>query len=1415
MSILDNFFKVKVGLGVGTDTLYANAVDKNVGIGTTSAEYKLDVFGSVYSDKDVLVRRDVGIGTTAPFQELDVRGVGVFSTSVGIGTTNPLQILQIGTGSSIIVATGVGSFGIGTDNPLQDLQIGFGEDIIVATGVGSFGIGVTDPVQDFQVGETLYVTEEGFIGVRVDSPTQDFEFKSSESETDIVITSQGFVGINLFEPEFNLDIDGDQRVSGFATITNAFIGIATIGIASITNETVGISTIGIASITNETVGISTIGFASITDELVGFSTIGFASITDELVGFSTIGFASITDELVGFSTIGFASITDELVGFSTIGFASITDELVGFSTIGFASITDELVGFSTIGVASITSERVGFSTIGVASITSERVGFSTIGFASITDELVGFSTIGFASITDELVGFSTIGVASITSERVGFSTIGVASITTEEVLDSEIENLLVTGITTTNKLDVGIGATLAKFESLGITSVFALDDSLVKNIEPIVGIGTTIPTRTLDISGDLRVRGEVIDAHNQVGYAFSVLSSKGNPGITDRFFDAANLLVRNKEFITEEIVGVITATNGIFGISGPSFDYGPVGVETGRAKCKRDLGIIIDAIAFDITKGGNSQSVGAGVSYTLGNFLESSVPAPSSGLEGFDGGYVKFATLAGIGSIAYYAQLIVNNAEPPVTYQTGISTVVQLKDLTITADGDSNENPAGCANVVSAIHTAVGIVTTIVDNNGLDGTGITTNFPAGELEWKPPGPLIGNEYFVNKFGNDLNEGDSPGNAFLTIKKAASVAEPGDTIKVFAGLYIEDAPISLNERVAVIGEDLRRTLVTTRHKTDLYYIKRGCYIAQQSFVGESNPGKAMVSFPTQGFGFADGTEENWQSPYVQNCTNFVPDSIGMRIDGNRAGGFKSMVLDAFTQYNQGGIGVSITNFGYAQLVSLFTICCDTAVFCDSGGVCDLNNSNSSFGNFGLVSNGATPLQYTAQVTSVPDVDNIDTITINVGSGASQEFIDSVSLLRLNKDFIASEVVGFLTSTDGPFGANGPNFDYGGSTKGRELCRRDTKLIIEKIASDILTLGNKNSIEAGLSYRDSPDGSLTYLGEKSTRPVGFDTGYVKDAEIAAIEYIADISPFILQNIDVPNIYQSGVGTFPQVKDNNKDYNSIIDNFIEDKVGIITSIIGIGTGEVPALILPKGQRPYDGQISVVGTQYFFVSSIEIIDGGEGYDPNVGIAVTIGLPSDINFFIPAEAVVTPDNISAGIGSITQIDVLVGGNGYLSGNDHPEINISNPPDPNGRTATAKVILEKLFFRPVSSTPVSIGGTTDITFDEFITYPINIGDTLEFFQSSKIIASSITFEYIGTGINIVNAIPSKGAVPITENEIVATNGGQVPFTSTDQGGNFKISEGITINQNTGTIRGQAFSKSLQAEVTPLIIALQQ
>ena len=42
----------------------------------------------------------------------------------------------------------------------------------------------------------------------------------------------------------------------------------------------------------------------------------------------------------------------------------------------------------------------------------------------------------------------------------------------------------------------------------------------------------------------------------------------------------------------------------------------------------------------------------------------------------------------------------------------------------------------------------------------------------------------------------------------------------------------------------------------------------------------------------------------QSP-ISNCTNFIENSIGLKIDGNHtAGDFKSMVAEAYTQYNHG-------------------------------------------------------------------------------------------------------------------------------------------------------------------------------------------------------------------------------------------------------------------------------------------------------------------------------------------------------------------------------------------------------------------------------------------------------------------------------------------------------------------------------
>jgi hypothetical protein len=107
------------------------------------------------------------------------------------------------------------------------------------------------------------------------------------------------------------------------------------------------------------------------------------------------------------------------------------------------------------------------------------------------------------------------------------------------------------------------------------------------------------------------------------------------------------------------------------------------------------------------------------------------------------------------------------------------------------------------------------------------------------------------------------------------------------------------------------------------------------------------------------------------------------------------------------------------------------------------------------------------------------------------------------------------------------------------------------------------------------------------------------------------------------------------------------------------------------------------------------------------------------------------------------------------------------------------------------------------------------TYVANLAPStnVEFFTRSSIIASAHTFEYVGAGTNPATALPQYGGIPIEANEVIMINGGVVTYTSTDQKGNFKVGNGFIVNQADGTITGDAFYKSLFAQMTPYILAL--
>lgn len=578
-------------------------------------------------------------------------------------------------------------------------------------------------------------------------------------------------------------------------------------------------------------------------------------------------------------------------------------------------------------------------------------------------------------------------------------------------------------------------------------------------------------------------------------------------------------------------------------------------------------------------------------------------------------------------------------------------------------------------------------------------TGIAT-----EVVRVSAGTTVTNILYVTQDGNDNNTGRKIGDAKATIKAAVGIATtiPGAVIKVSAGTYVEDNPIALPSQISVVGDSLREvTVVPSNANQDLFYVSPGNYVAEMSFTGTLNPGKAIFAFDPNNIKYFA------QSPYVQNCTNFIPDSIGMKIDGNNAiGPLKSMVVDSYTQYNQGGIGVSITNSGYAQLVSLFTICDDIAVYCGSGAACDLTNSNASFGNYALVADGVSSVRYTGIVTSSAGLN-------------SDEFVVSIT----------APTLGVQTAT------------YNNTTG---------LLTITTATNHNLTVGMGVTI-AGLGFTcPSGPGIVTY-------PSG-NFGYV----------------FNIDSVGAANSFSAYVGT-----------STLPHTYV--------------SGGTVAIDI---QRPFDGQVVYFEDLYYTVKRINVTGVGTGYiNPPT---VTIGDPSTGNDWgVAATGVPEISN-----GSVSNVEMVSNGRGYTS---VPTVTFSAP-DVGINTATGTAELLPTYYSIISSTPISAGICT-ITLNENVPYAVGVGTTVPFFKQSRVLASGHSFEYIGSGTNINAALPSQGGVPIQANETDARNGGLVVYTSTDQAGNFRIGDGVQINQVTGTISGTFYSKSLFATMTPFILAL--
>jgi len=608
---------------------------------------------------------------------------------------------------------------------------------------------------------------------------------------------------------------------------------------------------------------------------------------------------------------------------------------------------------------------------------------------------------------------------------------------------------------------------------------------------------------------------------------------------------------------------------------------------------------------------------------------------------------------------------------------TGILTV---GESSITIDGDSEEISVGIVTITNA---TVNI-----------GENVQINSTATGINSAP------NVLYVAKDGIDSNNGTSIDNAKLTIAAAVGIAQSGTTIKVLSGNYVETNPIEIPAFVAIVGDDQRsvKVLPNTTDK-DLFHVRKGCKLANMTFSGHLFPA-AAVGFPTTEIAENVGGGK-WKGPYIQNCTSDTTTGTGIRIDGSQARLLKAMNVDSFTQYNQGGVGVAVTNGGFAQLVSVFTICCDEAISCDAGGQADLANSNCSFGTKGLVARGTGSLQYKGSVSSTAAVSQ-DNVTLDL----------STPTLNIS------------------------NFDYTHTTG---------------IATVTVTANHNFSVGMG----------VTLSGIGLTCAYGSKTYPHKRPYIFEVDEIPTVRKFVV------NV---GVSTLAH-----------------------TYVSG-GTAKVDI------DRPYDGQVVYFDQLYNSVQTIAVGSGGTGYTSTP--EVTVDAPSGPNGE-RATAFATLEGES-----VASITIISSGNQYTG---TPNVTISSP-NVGVNTATATATTSSIYYTINSSTPV-VSGISTLTLDSNLLNSVGVGSTVFFFQQSKIIASSHTFEYVGSGNDITTATPKRGGVTVQENEVVTSDGGKVIYTSTDQAGNFRIGDDLQINQNTGTISGRAFSKSLFSEMTPFILAL--
>jgi hypothetical protein len=724
-----------------------------------------------------------------------------------------------------------------------------------------------------------------------------------------------------------------------------------------------------------------------------------------------------------------------------------------------------------------------------------------------------------------------------------------------------------------------------------------------------------------------------------------------------------------------------------------------------------------------------------------------------------------------------------------------------------------------------------------------------------------------NIIYVSTNGDDRLDGFTMANAIANIHIALERIHPHWSVHVFPGDYtLRNNPVTIKPFASLMGNDLRTVTVRPQNKTtDMFYVNKGCYVNGFTFRDHAAANPENVRNASAVFSFnPDGSAGNiTTSPYIQNCSSITTTGTGVRVDGDYVTGTKSMVLDAFTQFNEGGIGIYLLNQGYMQLVSLFTICCEYSVLAERGGFASITNSNTSFGSFGLAADGVGPTLYRARVLR-----QLSARTVEMEMSRVPNLNDRIIMANYKQD----------------------------------KCFRDTGLIVDSLALDLAYTSNTQSRFAGLQYWTQGlnnlfdqtievTDTLNYFKQIATNVVVNSTSWDNSAQrpyqAANVQYInapapgtATTSSLVANIFDLYlSIFQGGVYAITdKIVPNNyfdksdvdiqRTANLLIANkqFIQSEVSayfgntypyatyLPNKSIYQDVGEILDSIVFDVKHGGNRQTLTKATlNYSYSTTLSMI---ALQIPQTTAAFTF-IKTFIDKVLSNQLVANTyqttylQNTSV-TGNVTASEVSYIRNRIDDLNNIIErgptfenvqynikpIGLTPNKDSNVTVALSRLISNRDFIRgevleyvnrnwvdisngtrnfyTVNESTNVLSNVCIVTFDEkILAVDRPLANTaVSFHQGSYIQTSTHTFEYVGSGITLVNAFPNNGGRPIQANEVVATRGGAVYYTSTDHKGDFRIGDELLISRATGTINGRTFNKSLFAVMTPYILALQ-